>query len=292
MNSHGRLRRAWSTALLMVAVLAVSPGPLQAADPVVAEIDQTPITVKELNDALAALPEQSVADALKPENRKKFVENYITWKLLVQEAHRRKIDDSPKFTRLMDRAKNDILLLLLQEKLRTESAVSDREVKAYYDSHAQEFAAPEKRRVRHILVSNEKKAQEILKRLKAGAKFDAEARLHSEHHESAHEGGDLGWNSRQDIQPEFAKVVFSMKSGELLDRPIRTRFGWHLVRLEGIQPPKVPPLKEIETEVRRSATQERYARLLPDLVKRLKESSAIKIHDERLPMLSPAKSSD
>lgn len=271
---------------------SLRPPAARAADDVVAEVNKTSISAKELTDAISILPQPFQNKILQPEGRKKFVENYITETLLVAEARRRKIDQSPVYAKLVDRAKNDILIALLQEKLRTELSLDEKDLKAYYESHKREFTVPEKRRARHIMVSDEKKAREILKRVQRGAKFESEARLHSEHRESAAEGGDLGWAERGELQPEIAKVIFSMKAGELLDHPLRTRFGWHVIRLDTVTPESLAPYKEIQEEVRQRAVNERGAAVIPDLVKRLKETSDINIYDQQLHLLGPAKSSD
>ncbi len=264
----------------------------RAADAVVAEVNKTSISVKELNDAISILPQPFQAKILQPENRKKFVDNYVTEKLLIAEARRRKLDQAPIYAKLIERTKNDILIALLQEKLRSELSLDEKDLKAYYESHKKDFTVPEKRRARHILVSDEKKAREILKRIQHGAKFESEARLNSVHRESAAQGGDLGWAARGDLQPEIAKVIFSMKAGELLDHPLRTRFGWHAIQLDAVTPESLAPYKDVQEEVRLRAAKEQGDGVIPDLVKRLKETSEIKIYDQYLQLLGPAKSSD
>lgn len=270
-------------------LLAISL-PAGAADDVVAQVEDIPITASELNEAISILPDQSQAEILKSENRRKFVENYVTWKLLVNEARKSKVDESPKYVKLVEQAKNEILLALLREKLRTEIEIDEKDVKAFYEAHVKDFTVPERRKISHIQISDEKKAKDVLKRVRGGAKFESEARLHSEHKESAANGGDLGWSEHAELPPEMAKAVFSGKAGKLLDQPLRTRYGWHVIRVDEIAPEKLPAYPEIRDEVRKRALNERMINSLPDMVKRLKEKSEIKIYDQRLNLLGPAQS--
>ena len=277
-----------SHAVILAALFTA--GPASAADPagtVIATVDGSPIYASEIKEAIDLLPPRQ-AETLDRTKLDTFVENYITWKLLAMEAQRLNITQTPEFAKRVELARNDILISLLQEKLQSDVSVSENEAQAYYLAHKTYFRVPEARRARHILVTDEKKAGEILKRLKAGAKFDAEARLNSEDKVSAAEGGDIGWQQRGEILPEFSKVLFSMKSGELLDKPLKTRIGWHLIKLEGIQTEHDPDFKDIQNEVMRRCTLERRQKLLPDLVDRLKEKSKIHINTDALKSLIPA----
>ena len=119
----------------------------------------------------------------------------------------------------------------------------------------------------------------------AGEIFETEARRHSEDAASAAEGGDIGWNDREDLVPEFAKAVFSMKAGELLNHPVKTRFGWHVIFLESIQPEAILPFEQVRTAVKERLLMERGAKTIPELSKQLKEKSHIKIHDAGLKLI-------
>lgn len=256
--------------------------PSSAEDPVIAEIGSTAITAGELDDVISLLPKKAAEEILRPENRRKFVENYITWKLLVAEARRRKVDASGEFSKRMERAKNEILLDLLQESLRAELPASDKDLKEFYESHKKDY---ERRQARHILVSDEKKAMGILKRIQLGGKFEDEARLYSEDKGSAGAGGDIGPQLERDLVPEISKVMFSMKAGEMTATPVKSRYGWHILRLESILQPK---WAEIQEEVKQRYLREKSATAVPELTKSLKEKNSIKIYDANLSSLGPS----
>ncbi len=120
--------------------------------------------------------------------------------------------------------------------------VTDDELKDYFDQHHDEFAAPEQRRARHILIplakgagaaaeaEAQKKAAEVMARLKAGESFESLAKALSGDPGSAAQGGDLGWFERGVMDPAFEKAVFSMKPGEVKG-PVRSAFGLHIIEL-------------------------------------------------------------
>ncbi|HID96729.1 MAG TPA: hypothetical protein EYP57_00830 [Thermodesulfobacteriaceae bacterium] len=143
-----------------------------------------------------------------------------------------------------------------------ESSVNatDADVQAYYQSHPDEFKSDEQRRARHILLklpqdANETKAaevrnraDEVYKRLEQGEDFERLAREISEDKGSAPKGGDLGFFGRGDMVRPFEKTVFELKVGET-SRPVRTQFGWHVIRLEDIREAAVKPLAEVREAI-------------------------------------------
>ena len=147
-------------------------------------------------------------------------------------------------------------------------SVDDAQLKAYYDEQKtktpERYAQPEQRRVRHILlqVTDPKddaavkaKAEAILKRAEAGEDFSKLAKEFSQDPGSAQQGGDLGWSDRKVYVPPFADAAFSMKEGEIRG-PVKTQFGYHILKLDGIQPSTVKTFEQsksdLEAEYRKS----------------------------------------
>src|ERR1700737_1095252 len=134
-------------------------------------------------------------------------------------------------------------------QLASKVSVDDAQLKTYYDEQKvktpERFSEAEQRRVSHILlpVSNptddaavKAKAEGVLKRAQAGEDFSKLAKEFSQDPGSAQQGGDLGWSERKVWVAPFADAAFSMKEGELRG-PVKTQFGYHILRLDGIQPP-------------------------------------------------------
>jgi peptidyl-prolyl cis-trans isomerase D len=157
---------------------------------------------------------------------------------------------------------------LSMAQLESKVTVDDAQLKAYYDDQKtktpERFTQPEQRRVRHILlqVSDPKddaavkaKADSLLKRAQSGEDFAALAKQFSEDPGSAQQGGDLGWSERKAFVGPFADAAFGMKEGEIKG-PVKTQFGYHILKLDGIQPTNVKTFEqakpELETEFRRN----------------------------------------
>jgi peptidyl-prolyl cis-trans isomerase D len=152
--------------------------------------------------------------------------------------------------------------------------VDDAQLKAYYDEQKAKtpelFVQPEQRRVSHILfpVANPKddaavkaKAEEILKRAQAGEDFSKLAKEFSQDPGSAQQGGDLGWSERKAWVPPFADAAFSMKVDEIRG-PVKTQFGYHILKLAGIQPTAVKTFEQskadLETDYRRTQAEKLF----------------------------------
>ena len=152
--------------------------------------------------------------------------------------------------------------------------VDDAQLKAYYDEQKAKtpelFVQPEQRRVSHILlpVANPKddaavkaKAEGILKRAQAGEDFAQLAKEFSQDPGSAQQGGDLGWSERKAWVPPFAEAAFSMKVDEIRG-PVKTQFGYHILKLAGIQPAAVKTFEQskadLETEYRRAQAEKLF----------------------------------
>src|ERR1700691_2684168 len=154
------------------------------------------------------------------------------------------------------------------DKLAAKVSVDDAQLKAYYDEQKtktpERFVQAEQRRVRHILLSVndpkddaavKAKAESILKRAQAGEDFSKLAKEFSQDPGSAPQGGDLGWSERKVFVGPFADAAFGMKVDEIRG-PVKTQFGYHILKLDGIQPSTVKTFEQakadLETEYKRN----------------------------------------
>src|SRR5690606_27893985 len=135
--------------------------------------------------------------------------------------------------------------------------VTDEEVRARYEMDKDTYIQPETRQARHILVSVDDpaqdagraaQAQELYQQIQQGADFAALAREHSADTASAGNGGDLGWASRDTYVQAFADKLFSMQVGEVSE-PVKTEFGYHIIKLEGIRPASGRSFEEVRGEL-------------------------------------------
>jgi peptidyl-prolyl cis-trans isomerase D len=155
--------------------------------------------------------------------------------------------------------------------------VAEADLQALYAKNRDRYVDPEKRRARHILVTIEKgddaaaqrKAQDILDQLKGGADFAALAQKVSQDPGSATQGGDLGWSEKSAFVGPFSDAVFGMKEGELRG-PVKTQFGYHVIRLDGIQGGRTRTYEEVKPELDAQYRRDRAADLFGDREEQVK----------------------
>ncbi len=164
--------------------------------------------------------------------------------------------------------------------------VTDADLQDLYAQNRERYAAPEQRRARHILFSASseteyatalKSAQDVLARLRKGEDFAKLATELSQDAGSAAEGGDLGWSERSAFVGPFADSVFALTEGQLSE-PVRTEFGYHVIRLDGIQPGRSRGFDEVraelEAEFRRDRSADLFGEREESLQRRLEQPGA------------------
>ncbi len=172
----------------------------------------------------------------------------IATELLAQEAHKQGLDKSPKVTALLAFQRKDLLSrVALEHYLRTHP-ISEATLKAEYEK-AKKKAGTTEYRVHHILVPTEKEAQEIIAKLKNHkATFEELARKDSKD-ASAGNGGDLGWVTPSGLVPQFAQAMVKLKKGQYTTTPVRTAFGWHVIRVDDSRALRVPPFEKVKARI-------------------------------------------
>jgi peptidyl-prolyl cis-trans isomerase SurA len=181
---------------------------------------------------------------------------------------------------------------ILQVKVRSRVKVTDEDVKAYWQSHPQEFRAAEEVRVRHLFVASpedsspeaaaraQAKAERLLARARTGGDFAALARAESEG-PSASDGGDLGWIARGQIQPDLEEAAFALPAGGVSGL-VRTRAGWQILKVEARRGGGVRPFDEVKEDIRNRLVNEQAESYRNQFVAELRKDAAI---DVRLPEL-------
>ena len=139
-------------------------------------------------------------------------------------------------------------VVLSAEALSRQDAPTEAEIKASYDSRANQFRVEEQRRASHILVKTKDEAEKILQEAKkAPARFAELAKKHSQDPGSAEKGGDLGWFGRGMMVKPFEEAVFKLGQNEM--QVVESEFGYHVIRLTGVQPGKTRPYEEVKKEL-------------------------------------------
>jgi parvulin-like peptidyl-prolyl isomerase len=159
-----------------------------------------------------------------------------------------------------DQAKDEVRAQIISEelfkKVTADVKVAPAAVKAYYTSHKSQYGQPETRQVRHILVQKKALADSIYAQLKSGANFAALAKKYSKDPGSASNGGKLTISKGQTV-PQFDKVAFQLKKGEL-SQPVKTQYGYHVIQaLSEIKPAQSTPFAKVESSIKQQLEQQR-----------------------------------
>jgi peptidyl-prolyl cis-trans isomerase C len=256
-------------ALLAAALLLASPAavaqvqPLApASDPVVARVDGTPIHLSELEEAVRGLPEQFRAmppQVLYPV----MLDQLITQRVLANAARKLNLQDTPEVRARIRRAEEEALqqALLAREigPLLTEQAL-----RARYEQDIVSKPQEAEVRARHILVQTETEARQAITALQGRADFATLARERSRGPGAA-EGGDLGFFKREEMPEAFAAAAFALEPGQFTTTPVRTQFGWHVIKLEERREEPRPSFEQAEEGLRRAIIEEAATRVVERL---------------------------
>lgn len=231
--------------------------PVTAEDPVLARVDGEAIRVSDLAaiagevlpPEMAVLPAAALLQSLPPEVAGQLLDRAIAERAIVLVARRQGLDQDPVVRDRVRRAEEQELqqALLARE---VAALVTDEAVRARYESDAAARRAEEEVRARHILLPTEAAARTALEELRRGADFATVARARSTD-PGSREGGDLGFFKRGDMVAEFAEAAFALAPGQVSAAPVRTQFGWHVIRLEERRHAAAPPFEAARDQLRR-----------------------------------------
>ncbi len=175
-------------------------------------------------------------------------ESLINLELLSRAAIDKNLDKDPQLAAALDIRRKDQLAKAYLESYVKAHPPTDAEIQAIYDKEKAAATEPEYR-ARHILVKTEAEARKLIASLGKKAKFEDLARKHSQDPGSAKQGGALDWSERGSFVKEFSDALAGLKKGETTKAPVKTQFGYHVIRLEDIREPQLPPLEAVRGEI-------------------------------------------
>jgi parvulin-like peptidyl-prolyl isomerase len=154
--------------------------------------------------------------------------------------------------------------------------VTDDEISDYYDKKKADYKVAASRDVRHILVAKKARADDLYSQLENGGNFAALAKKYSTDPGSKQNGGKLTVRKGETV-PEFDKVAFELKKGEL-SAPVKTQYGYHIIEaLSDVKPPSQTPLKDVKEQIRQQLLQEKRQKAITDWSKELNDEFEDKI---------------
>jgi len=206
-----------------------------------------------------------VDDALKAQVK----DEIIAREVFSQEAEKRGIKASKEYKAQVELAAQTILIRELFADYQKKNPVTDAEIKAEYDKFAAANAGQEYR-ARHILVEKEDEAKAIIASLQKGGNFEEIAKKQSKDPGSGANGGDLDWANASSYVPEFSDAMTKLKKGELTAAPVKSQFGFHIIRLDDVRQAQLPPLEELRPQISQQMAQQRLASFQEELRKKAK----------------------
>ncbi|HHN66578.1 MAG TPA: peptidylprolyl isomerase [Thermopetrobacter sp.] len=253
----------------------------QNGDTVVMRINGYNVTVNELRLASEDLSVQ--LPNVPPEMRYPLIAQYLLERhLLAQKAIKDGMTNSDEYKRRVRfyqyKALRDAYFV---KKIKPQ--VTDAVLRKIYDEEAKKFKPVERVRARHILVSSREEAEKVLKELKAGAKFEELAKKYSKDG-SKEFGGDLGYFTADEMVPAFSKAVFALKKGEVTQEPVKTDYGWHIIRLEDRKKVGMQPFEAVKKVLRATLLR----RKVEEAVFKLRQQARVEFLDPDLKKLYDA----
>ena len=204
-----------------------------------------------------------------PELEARARDEVVLREVFAQEAEKRGVAAGVEYRNQMELARQTILIRELFADYQKKNPVNDAEAKAEYDKFKTQSTGTEYR-ARHILVEKEDEAKSLLKQLIAGAKFDELAKKHSTDKGSGANGGDLDFAKPDSYVPEFGQALVALKKGETTQTPVKSQFGFHIIKLEDTREAQFPPFEEVKPQVVQRLSQQKLQQYQEDLRKKAK----------------------
>jgi len=251
------------------------------------------IDIRESHLAMAEDDLGAELQQLPPDTRREHLISYVADVLLIaRAAEQRNVQNSDDFKRRLAFLRTKLLMgALLQEHAR--SAVTDEALRKVYDEQIRPMGATEEVRARHILFradpkdakaleAAEQKARAALERIKNGEDFAAVAKELTEDPSGKENGGDLDYFTKDQMVPEFANIAFQMQPGQI-SNPIRTPFGWHIIKLEDRRNRPVPEFEKVRDQIAAFVVR----RAQSELIAQLREGAKVERLDAKGNVISP-----
>ncbi|MDD5228921.1 MAG: peptidylprolyl isomerase [Methylococcales bacterium] len=260
----------------------------------------TPVTVNKA-DAVAVVNGQYIAKAALDELEKeiatrshgqtfpkeKLVDELIQRELLIQDATKKNLDQTPEFVARLTDARKALLSQTDLQNFIAANPVTDAEIKAEYDSKVAAEKGTEYK-ARHILVKTEAEAKKVIADLDKGGDFKKLADKLSLDGKEAQNGGDLGWFSAAQMVAPFSDAVAALENGKYTKTPVQTQFGFHVIMREESRPQTPPPLDAVKEQLTPFLQRQKIETMLKSLRTAAKVEVLIPLTEEKPKVEAPA----
>jgi peptidyl-prolyl cis-trans isomerase C len=248
---------------------------------VIAEVNGDTITTGDFQKELENLPPYLKPMADTPEGKKELLDTMVVRELILQQARKDGLDKSPEVAAKLEELKKRVVVeAFLKKKVEEQAKVSDEEMKKFYEENKDKFKTGAQVHASHILMKSEDEGQKVLKELKEGGNFEELAKKHSIDGAAA-KGGDLGWFSKGSMVPEFEKVAFGLKDGEISGLT-KTQFGYHIIKVTGKRPAGIRTFDEVKEQIKTAILPSKQQEVFQKLKEDIKKDAKVTIKEEVL----------
>ena len=199
-----------------------------------------------------------------PDMDQMLKEEVVAREVFMQEAQRRGLDATDDYKAQLELARQTILIRELFTDFQKKNPVTDAEIQAEYDKFAAANGGKEYH-ARHILVENEADAKAAIADIRKGRKFEDIAKAKSKDPGSAPNGGDLDWATASSYVPEFSNAMTKLAKGQMTPEPVKTSFGYHVIRVDDIRDAQLPKIDEVKAQITQQLQQGRLAKFQEEL---------------------------
>jgi len=251
--------------LALIAAACVIAVPAYAQT--VATVNGKALTKDKLDQFVSLLVAQGAQDT--PELREQVKQEMVNRMVAVQAAEKAGLDKQDSIKQELELARQGILVRALMADHLKKNPVTDAKIQAEYDRIKKEQSGKLEYKLRHILVKDQKAAEDLTASIKAKkVTFEAAAKKDSLDPGSGKNGGELGWGPASNYVPEFAQAVQNLKKGQMTDKPVQTQFGWHIIQVEDTRAAQFPELKDVKPQIEEMLRQQQLADFQQDLMKK------------------------
>lgn len=240
-------------------VIGEGENAIEVGNPVVAKVNGADVTRSEVLEFITTLPEQVRQMPLQnlfPMARDQVVNN----KLVSEKAKAANLEGDPEVQKMMDQAEQQIVRSVYVER-EVKAKVTDEELQKAYNELKAEVAKIEETKARHILVDSEEKAKEVITKLNGGAKFEDLVQEYSSG-PSKENGGDVGYFAKAEMVPEFAEAAFALGVGQYTKDPVKTQFGFHVIKAEDRRSRPEPKFEDVKPQLEAVVRQRKLMELV------------------------------
>jgi parvulin-like peptidyl-prolyl isomerase len=247
---------------------------------IVAQVNGKKITRNDIDTFIAKSIPGARYSSMSFKQKRKVVDQLVDRALYIEVAKQEGIENDIAYQTALIKVQENLMLDIWMKKRLDAILIDEREIRDYYQKHTHKFYQEAAASARHILVSTESEAKEIIKELQRSRNL--KERFIQLAHErstgpSSKNGGDLGWFSQDQMVPEFSNAALALNIGEITTTPVKTHFGYHIIYLTDKRPSGKIPYEKVKESIATSLKLEKFKQSLKILSQNLRQSAKITI---------------